>query len=75
MDMNNMLAGAGVMAVLMGFIWGVFAHHDKKNETRFAALRKETAKHTPALPRTSRKSRPISPRASGKPRPTRQADR
>ncbi len=38
---NSMLAGAGVIAVLMGFIWGIFAHYDKKNETRFVALRKE----------------------------------
>ena len=41
MDTNSMLAGAGVMAMLMGFVWGMFAHYDKKNETRFATLRKE----------------------------------
>ena len=36
-----MLAGAGIMAVLMGFIWGMFAYYDRKNENRFDTLRKE----------------------------------
>ena len=38
MDVNSMLAGAGIMAVLMGFIWGMFAYYDRKNESRFAAI-------------------------------------
>ncbi len=38
MDVNSMLAGAGIMAVLMGFIWGMFAYYDRKNESRFVDI-------------------------------------
>lgn len=41
MDVSSMLAGAGIMAVLVGFVWRMFAHYDRKTETRFDALRQE----------------------------------
>ena len=39
--LQGVLAGAGIMAVLMGFLWRMFAHYDRKNEGRFDALRTE----------------------------------
>ena len=39
--LQGVLAGAGIMAVLMGFLCRMFAHYDRKNEGRFDTLRTE----------------------------------
>ena len=36
--LQGMLAGAGLVAVLMGLIWRMFVHFDAKNESRFERL-------------------------------------
>ena len=36
--LQGVLAGAGLVAVLMGLIWRMFVHFDAKNESRFEQL-------------------------------------
>ena len=36
--LQGMLAGAGLVAVLMGLMWRMFVHFDAKNESRFKQL-------------------------------------
>ena len=39
--LQGVLAGAGLVAVLMGLFWRVFVHFDRKSDTRFEDLRRE----------------------------------
>ena len=36
--LQGVLAGAGLVAVLMGLMWRMFVHFDAKNESRFERL-------------------------------------
>lgn len=56
MDVSSMLAGAGIMAVLVGFVWRMFAHYDRKTETRFEKFDRKTETRFDALRQENREA-------------------
>ena len=40
-EAQSMLAGAGIVLAVVGLIWRMFTHYDRKNETRITEIRQE----------------------------------